>query len=157
MRALLPLAVLLVIIALVLSALAGLTSLSTLLPWSPSASANCKLGPLRISIEAFHRGNTLVIKYVIQPPNPCYRVISVVLRHVEQADSEVTATIEIGASGPGPGKVCIQVLPVPITGEIRINTTTAPSIARINLALVLGLDNGAVRKHNCSITLRFGG
>ena len=150
-RAIVPLAALLALIALVISSFA---TLGTILSPKPGASTSCRLGPLRIHIETSYNDDSLVISYVIQPPNPCYKVESIVVHQTGLSGNEADIALAVKATGPGPGKMCIQVLPPPVTGEAHVNVPEKPSLARINMELILVLDNGSVEHYSCTVLIR---
>lgn len=145
-RAIVPLVALLAPIALVISSFAAL---STILPPKPRASTTCRLGPLRVNIGASYNDGSLVISYVIQPLNPCYKVESIAVHQTRLSSNEADIALAVKATGPGPGKMCIQVLPS-VTGEAHVNVPGKPSLARINMELTLVLDNGSIE--HCSYT-----
>ena len=150
-RAIVPLVALLALIALVISSLA---SLNTMLSPNLGASTTCKLGPLRVNMETSYRNNSVIVDYVIQPPNPCYKVESVTVQQTRLGDNEADIALVVRAAGPGPGRMCIQVLPPPVTGEVRVNVPKKPSLVKINMELTLVLDNGSTEHYSCTALLK---
>ncbi len=150
-RAIVPLAALLALIALIISSFA---SLGTILSPKPGASTTCRLGPLRVNIGASYNDGSLVVSYAIQPPNPCYKVGSVVVHQTGLSGNEADIALVVRATGPGPGKMCVQVLPPPVTGEARVNVPEKPSLVRINTELTLVLDNGSVEHYSCTVLIK---
>ncbi len=150
-RAIVPLVALLALIALVISSFA---SLGTILSPKPGASTTCRLGPLRANIGASYYDDSLVVSYVIQPPNPCYKVESVIVHQTGLSGNEADITLMMRATGPVPGKMCVQVLPPPVTGEAHINVLGKPLLVRINMELTLVLDNGSVEHYSCTALIK---
>ena len=150
-RAIVPLVVLLALIALMIS---SFTSLGTILSLKPGANITCRLGPLRVDTKTGYHDGSVIISYVIQPPNPCYKVESISVRQTGLSGNEASITLLIRASGPGPGKMCVQVLPPPVTGEAHVNVPEKPSLVRINMELALVLDNGSVEHYSCTTLVK---
>ena len=86
----------------------------------------CRVDGLHVKLWLV--GDTL--NYSIQAPNPCYRIENI------EARVEAAVSTTAGAAGPGgwgaevvltvdysspePGTVCIQVLPPPVQGSVRL-------------------------------------
>ena len=150
-RAIVPLVALLALIALVIS---SLVSLNTVLSPKSGASTTCRLGPLEVNMETSYHENSVIIGYVIQPPNPCYRVESVTAQQTRLSDNEADISLVVRAAGPGPGKMCVQVLPPPVTGEVHVNVPEKPSLVKINMELALVLNNGSTEHYSCIALLK---
>lgn len=157
LRALIPPLLVIVLLALLLTMFSGFVKVSSELAASKRREVlGCRLGPLLVWLHASYREGNVVIDYSIQAPNPCYKVKSVRLVSFREDTGIVYAVLWVDATGPGPGKVCVQVLPPPVTGAIPIHVSAKPQRVELLLTLQLRLDNGATQGDSCRAELGVG-
>jgi hypothetical protein len=116
--------------------------------------AGCRLGPLRVTISSSYdsRNASVTLVYTIQPPNPCYKLISINANKSMLAGNVLRAVIDIRMEGPAEGTYCVQVLPSPTVSKVSIPAASKPGTIELTTRLFL-VKGDKTETHSCTVVI----